>query len=153
MYHVCINHAPTHTCTHTHTHMHTPHTCTHTHTHMHTPHTCTHIYICMYTKLYTLIHYTHRNGLADRLTVLHCAVEDLRLSRLPSATGDQQQLDVIVSNPPYITTHDMAALDPEVAWYERPVHNTYVYIRSGVPDTSVCIYSGVPDTSVYIRLY
>ena len=138
MYHVCINHAPTHTCTHTHTHMHT-----YTHTHMHTPHTCTHTYICMYTKLYTLIHsYTHRNGLADRLTVLHCAVEDLRLSRLPSATGDQQQLDVIVSNPPYITTHNMAALDPEVAWYERPVHNTYVYIRSGVP-----------DTFIYIRLY
>merc|ERR1712179_262408 len=48
-------------------------------------------------------------GLQDRLTVLHCRVEEVEL------TGSY---DAVVSNPPYILRKDLSRLQPEIHVYE-----------------------------------
>lgn len=51
-----------------------------------------------------------RNGVSDRLFVFHCPAEHCRSLFGPN------QLDFIVSNPPYIVSKDIPTLQPEVAW-------------------------------------
>eukprot|EP00047_Mylnosiga_fluctuans_P013127 m.29617 g.29617 ORF g.29617 m.29617 type:complete len:304 (-) comp4681_c0_seq2:200-1111(-) len=48
-------------------------------------------------------------GLSDRITIVH---GDLATVAVPG------QFDAVVSNPPYVTTAEMADLQPEIAWHE-----------------------------------
>ena len=51
---------------------------------------------------------TQRLQLHDRITSHHCSLETFQPERL---------FDIIVSNPPYITTAEMKLLDPEIYMY------------------------------------
>jgi release factor glutamine methyltransferase len=51
------------------------------------------------------------NGVRERIRIVHADAADF-------LSNDTSQYDVIVSNPPYVSSHDIAALPPEIREYE-----------------------------------
>ncbi len=79
-----------------------------------------------------------RNDVADHLSVFQCSVE-----AYPALLG-RRQVDLIVSNPPYITTDEMAKLWPEILWWVQSRHApvmwcVQLYLRQQTRRVTVCI--------------
>ena len=109
-------------------------------------HTVTlHVTLCV--GLHTTPTCTTRNKVHERLHVTHLTIGEASLSSDAYLAG--RPFDILVCNPPYIPSHAIRGLDPEVLWYSPP--HTYTHINACVhththTHTPWCTFTGLKTT-------